>query len=114
MFTGPVRQAVRPPGSRHGRRAAPAGNAGLASAHRPAVQATCSHNSSQPGAWPSVNGGEREAARRGAAQKADPSATEPDWPARSLIKNLIHAAAAQVHHDVAGCLGCPRALRGSR
>ena len=31
MFRGPVRQAVRPPGSRHGPRAAPAGRPGASS-----------------------------------------------------------------------------------
>jgi hypothetical protein len=65
MFRGAVRQAVRPPGSRHGPRAAPAGTAGLAPAHRPAVQATAAIL--KPARrWPPVNGGEREAARTGA------------------------------------------------
>src|SRR5256885_1210056 len=33
-----------------------------------------------------------------------------NWPARSLIRNLTEAARPGVHQDVAGCLGCPRAV----
>src|ERR1019366_1016237 len=33
-----------------------------------------------------------------------------NWPARSLIRNLMEAALAEVHQEVTGCLGCPRGI----